>query len=124
MKSSKRLVFSVYSHDLEDYPYYPFIGDSIQDGIKKFVKFCNTKNNICSGAELHWIGTCEQYYDKDNSYGILENIQPLMLPQRITFKRDFFGRIISQCFVLGVLFQEKVVSYIRHYLCREEKNGK
>lgn len=127
MKTSRRLVFSVYSHVLEDYPYYPFIADSVSSGIKKFIRFCDSRNSICEGAELHWIGTCEEYFDTTSEHrSVLENIQPLMFPQRIIFKRDFLGRIVSRCFVLGLLFHDKVVRYIQEFLSKKgiEKHGK
>lgn len=121
MKTSRRLVFSVYSHVLEDYPYYPYIADSISSGIKKFIKFCSSRQSICEGAELHWIGTCEEYFDTtSDSRSVLENIQPLMFPQRITFKRDFLGRIVSKCFVLGVLYTDKVIRYFHKYLSKRK----
>lgn len=112
-KLNTLLVFSVYSHVLEDYPYFPFVACDISEGIKKFIRFCNSRSSICEGAELHWIGTCERYYDKgDDVYGFLENIQPLMFPQRVIFKRDFLGRIISKLYVLGVIYYDKVVKFL------------
>ncbi|WGL31207.1 hypothetical protein [Dipodfec virus UOA04_Rod_771] len=122
-KSSKRLIFSVYSHELEDYPYYPFVAKDLNDGIKKFVRFCRDRSTICEGAELHWIGTCESFWDKnpDSRYPVLENIQPLMFPQRIELKKNWLGHITSRCFILGVLFRDRVVSYISEYL---QKKGK
>lgn len=116
MRNKKRLVFSVYSHELENYPYYPFIANSIKDGITKFVRFCNARKSICEGAELHWIGTCECYYDKSDKGFLLENIQPLMIPQRIEFRHDFFGRLAITTHILGVLFADKVRDYVSVYL--------
>lgn len=121
-KCTKLLVFSVYSHELENYPYLPFLADSISDAIAKYIRFIDKRNSICAGAELHWIGTCEQYYDSGTSNeATLENIQPLMVPQRVTFKRDLFGRIVSKVFVLGVIYRDRVVNYLSSLFERKEK---
>lgn len=106
-------VFSVYSHEIENYPYKPYVANSIISGVQKYIAFLKYKNAICDGAELHWIGTCESYWDKslDSQYPVYENIQPLMLPQRITFKDDWLGRLCVTYFVLGLDFHEKVKKY-------------
>nr|DAR21894.1 MAG TPA: hypothetical protein [Microviridae sp.] len=120
-----KLVFSVYSHELEDYPYYPFIADSVNQGIKKYIQFLNCKQSICEGAELHILGTCEQYFDKDGTHGVLENIQPFLFPQRVSFREDFLGRIISKLFVLSAVYGSKSVQYISKFLSKKGlKNGK
>ena len=124
MKKHELLVFSVYSHTLENYPYFPFVAKSVPDAIKKFIRFCSDRASICEGAELHWIGTCECYWDKDPDSPQLENIQPLAFPQRITFKKDLFGRLISRVFVLGVLYHDKIVGYLQDLFKKGGFNGK
>lgn len=126
-KRCKRLVFSVYSHELEDYPYYPFLANNLSDGVKRFVRFCRDKESICPGAELHWIGTCECYWnnDKDTSAPVLENIQPLAFPQRVKLSENWLGHITSRCFILGVLYHDKVVNYLENIFSKKGlKNGK
>lgn len=114
-KCSKRLIFSVYSHTLEDYPYHPFVAKDLSDGVKKFVRFCRDRESICEGAELHCIGTCEAYWDKspNSKYPVLENIQPLLLPQRVELKKDWLGHFTSRLVVLGVLYHDRVVKYLQ-----------
>lgn len=111
MKNPRRLVFSVYSHDLEDYPYFPFVAANVSDGIKKFRKFLSSKSSICPGAELHIIGTCEVYSDFPDDNNV-ENIQPLIMPQRVVFKRSLFGRTVAKTVFLGSFYLDKILQFI------------
>lgn len=113
MKNSRLLVFSVYSHDLEDYPYFPFVADSVSSAIKKFHKFLSIRPGICPGAELHVIGTCEEYFDYESG-GRLENIQPLLLPQRVEIKKTLFGRTLAKLVILGSDYFLKIKDYLVH----------
>lgn len=124
-KNRINLIFSVYSHELEDYPYYPFVAKDVNQGIKKYIRFLDSKKTVCEGAELHIIGTCEHYFDKDGTYGVLENIQPFLFPKRVSFREDFFGRILSKVYVLSSLYGFKATSYIDNFLNKKgPENGK
>lgn len=97
-------VFSVFSNVLQDYPYFPFVAKSINEGISKFIRFIDRRDSICEGAELHVIGTCD-YCGKDFP---LENICPYMFPQRVEFK----NKLTATLFTLSSFYTLKVTDYL------------
>ena len=105
-RSSKKIqrgyVFSVYSPDLEDYPYFPFFGKSITDGINQYVRFLSGIENICSGPELHLIGYC------DNYDGVYRNIQPALQPKRVDISDRFYGKL----YALACYYVYKIERYL------------
>lgn len=117
-RTFRRMIFSIYSHDLEDYPYYPFLAVDTDEAIKKYHSFLKKRGTICSGAELHWIGTCEAYWDrdKDSRFPSLENIQPLAFPQRVGITQNWLGHNLFRMYILGSEFVEKIRCYLEKYL--------
>lgn len=118
----KAFVFSVYSHELENYPYYPYVAKTVTDGLKKFIRQLRDKQTICAGAELHIIGTCERVADVDGAPAY-ENIQPLAFPQRVTFKKDWLGRLCSRVVYLDAMYSDKIACYLLNFL-KGKKNDR
>ena len=101
--SKKRLVFSVYDETTECYPYFPFTGKTIQDGIGQYIKFISDRTKICEKPSLHWIGSCWQ----DGS-GMLRDIQPLQFPRRVEISDGLF----SKFYVLSVHYLYRIEKYL------------
>ena len=100
--SKKYLVFSVYSPDIEDYPYFPFFGKSVTEGVRLFMKFIESKEHICPNPELHLLGECREF---NGSY---VDIQPFMFPKRVEVVDNIFGR----CCVLAFHYYHKICLYL------------
>lgn len=98
-------VFSVFSSAIGNYPYYPFIGRTIEDGIKKYIKFLRNRGSICEGAELHLIGTCELHPDSRE----FENLQPYIIPKRVEIKNNFYSKLV----VLSEFYLQSFNSYLK-----------
>lgn len=98
-------VFSVFSTEVGDYPYYPFVAKDVRDGIRKYMSFLRNRDTICPGAELHLIGTCEIYPDSICP----RNVQPLMLPQRVDIKDNVFGKLL----ILGTHYHFVLSEYLK-----------
>lgn len=81
-KNNYLKVFAVYSPETESYPYYPFTGMTIYDGIKQFINFLVDREKVCPNPQLHIIATC-----KDIN-GSLYDIQPLVCPKQIVLKKN------------------------------------
>ncbi len=107
MRKSKHqyYVFSVFSSVIGNYPYYPFIGKTVTDGLQKYMKFLRNRESICEGAELHLIGTCELYPDSTE----LENLQPYIIPKRVEIKNNRFSRLL----VLGTFYLQSFERYLK-----------
>ena len=99
------LVFSVYSTEIQNYPYYPFVAKSVSDGITRFLHFIEQKGSICEGSELHVIGTCDIYNDRL----IPENIQPLIVPRRVEIKANIFSQVVC----LSAFYISKLSHYLK-----------
>lgn len=110
-------VYSVFSSELQDYPYYPFIAKNHSGALAKFVDFVSNRETICNGAELHCIGEC-----KVNSEGIIEgSIQPLLYPIRVTTKQN----LISKIFLMSIFYRNIVGKYLEKVLkMKGEQYGK
>lgn len=106
MRRSKyqHYVFSVYSSALGNYPYYPFIARTVNEGIKKYISFLSNREYICDGAELHIIGTCNVYKDKIDP----ECLSPYIIPKRVEIKDNFISRI----YVLGEFYLQAFEKYL------------
>ena len=99
------LVFSIFSSELQDYPYYPFVCKDYTQALLKFVNFVSNRDTIAPGAELHCIGSC-----KVEDGEILDgSIQPLVCPVVVTSKSN----VISKGYLLGNYYIEKAKSYIK-----------
>lgn len=81
----QKIILSVYCPDTECYPYYPFVAEGMFDGIQQYIKFLSYRDKICPNPELHVIGHCT------GSYGSLEDIQPLMAPQKVELSDNFLS---------------------------------
>lgn len=101
--SKKLYVFGVYSPDLDDYPYLPFTGPSIADGICQFVRFISDRDKICPNPELHLIGTAYR------NHGCVDNIQPTLCPQKVTFDTHLIG----MCVALGTYYINLIIKYLK-----------
>lgn len=101
--AKKRFVFSVYDEESESYPYFPFTGYSIDDGVGQFIKFISDREKICPKPVLHWIGSCWQ----DGS-GTLRDIQPLAFPRRV----DISDKLFSKFAVLSIHYLYKIQKYL------------
>lgn len=107
MRRSKyeHYVFSVYSSALGNYPYYPFVGRSVAEGIRKYMSFISNREYICDGAELHIIGTCNIYKDKINP----ECLVPYIIPKRVEIKDNLSAKI----FILGEYYLQAFNKYLK-----------
>ena len=110
-------VYSVFSSELHDYPYYPFVAKTHVKALAKFVNFITDRQSVCEGAELHYIGEC-----KVSENGIIEgSIQPLLYPIRVSSKHN----IISKLYLLSIFYRNIVKKYLEKILkLKGEKNGK
>ena len=99
-------VFAVYSPDTENYPYFPFTGTTIYDGIKQFCNFLMDREKVCPNPQLHIIATC-----KDIN-GSLYDIQPLVCPQQVVLKKNF----ITWSIVHMTCLTAKVTKYLKEKL--------
>lgn len=54
----KRIVniYSIYSPELDDYPYAPFTAHSNFEAVGKFTNFCLDKKRVCNNPQLRLIG--------------------------------------------------------------------
>lgn len=101
-------VFSIFSTELLDYPYYPFIAKSLDEGLNKYKKFISNRDTICAGAELHVIGSCKVDID-----GIIpETIQPFISPMRVIIRDNIW----SKTCVVASYYIDQLMSYIDRYL--------
>lgn len=118
MRRSKyeHYVFSVYSSVLGNYPYYPFIARSVDEGLRKYISFLRNKEYLCEGAELHIIGTCNVYRGQIEP----ENIQPLLYPKRVELKNNLLSTVI----ILGEYYIQELRRYFTVLKERYKKNGK
>lgn len=98
-------VFSVYSSALGNYPYYPFVARTINEGIRKYVSFISNREYICDGAELHIIGTCNIYKDKIDP----ECLVPYIVPKRVELKDNLPAKI----FILGEYYLQAFNKYLK-----------
>lgn len=98
-------VYSVFSTELLDYPYYPFIAKNHNLALQKFISFVSNRDTICEGAELHCIGEC-----KVNSQNIIINgsLQPYAIPYIVDFKNNF----IAKTFILAEIYRLKIEKYL------------
>lgn len=104
MPKDYRYVYSVFSADLQDYPYYPFIAKTHKEALAKFISFISNRDTICEGAELHCIGEC-----KVVDRGIIEgSIQPFITPYRVDFKDN----IVSKSFILIQYYRLIIEKYL------------
>ena len=101
--SKKRFVFSVFDEETQGYPYFPFTGNSINDGIGQYIKFISDRKRICEKPSLHWIGSCWE----DGS-GTLRDIQPLAFPRRVEISDGLFSRFS----VLAIHYLYKIEKYL------------
>lgn len=110
MKNGKDVwnVYSVFSTELQDYPYYPFVAKNHKQALAKFVSFIQNKESICNGAELHNIGTC-----KIDLTGIVEgSIQPLLYPVRVSAKHN----LVAKLYLMSIFYRNIVSKYLEKVL--------
>lgn len=100
-----RYIYSVFSVELQDYPYYPFIAENHKAALSKFISFISNRVSICEGAELHCIGEC-----KVNQQGIIidGSEQPFAIPYIVNFKNNF----ISKTFIVAEYYRLKIEKYL------------
>lgn len=103
--SQKRMeIYSLFSEDLQDYPYYPFVASNPEEALKKFIKFCNNRDSVCPGAVLHCIGYCTV----ENHEILTGSIQPYLIPLEIKFK----GNLISKIYIINTYITQKLERYL------------
>ncbi|WGL31154.1 hypothetical protein [Dipodfec virus UOA04_Rod_753] len=56
MSRKVKNVYSIFSFDLDDYPYAPFVARDNYDAVAKFAHFCIDKARICNNPQLRLIG--------------------------------------------------------------------
>lgn len=108
---NKRFVFSVYSRELEDYPYFPFIGKTISEGVTRYLDFLSNRPGVCPLPELHLIGTCRVIFD------VIQDIQPYLFPKRV----DFETKLLWKLKVLSSHYFEKISDYLSRYMLKGYK---
>lgn len=110
-----RYIYSVFSAELQDYPYYPFIAETHKSALAKFISFISNRDTICEGAELHCIGEC-----RVNQQNIIidGSCQPFAVP----FIVDFKNNILSKTFIVAEYYRLKVEKYL-HKLIELSKKG-
>lgn len=113
--SKKRFVFSVYDEESESYPYFPFTGNSIQDGVGQFIKFISDRERICPKPVLHWIGSCWQ-----DGTGTLRDIQPLAFPRRVEISDNIFAKFTT----LAIHYLYKIEKYLDDLMLCKRKDSK
>lgn len=101
--SKKRFVFSVFDEESESYPYFPFTGKSIADGVGQYIKFISDRDKICPKPTLHWIANAWQ----DGS-GMLRDISPLAFPRRVEISDGLFSKFT----VLAIHYLYKIEKYL------------
>lgn len=113
-------VYSVFSVELQDYPYYPFIARNHKSALAKFISFISNRDTICEGAELHCIGECKVTTENIIIDG---SLQPYAIPFIVDFKDNF----ISKVFILKEYYLIKIQKYLEKvgYLLKKGigKNG-
>lgn len=107
-------VYSVFSEDLQDYPYYPFIAKNHSSALSKFINFIQYRETVCRGATLHCIGRCKV----DNEGVIIDgSLQPFVVPFEVQFK----GNLVSKLLVLGYIYREKLANYLKNITENQRK---
>lgn len=117
---NQRYIYSVFSTELQDYPYYPFIAKTHKEALAKFISFISNRETVCEGAELHCIGTC-----KVNSENVIidGSEQPYIVPYIVDFKNN----ILSKSFICKEYYSLKMQRYLYKLLDllkRRFKDGK
>lgn len=64
-KKKCEYVYSIFSREFQDYPYYPFFAKNNTLALREFYKFCKDRERICPEPELHLIATV--YRNDDGS---------------------------------------------------------
>lgn len=111
-----RYIYSVFSSELQDYPYYPFIAKSHKLALSKYISFISNRDTICEGAELHCIGECNV-----NQQGIIIDgtVQPFLIP----FIVDFKNNIISKSFIVVEYYLLIIEKYLRKLVNLSKKGS-
>lgn len=115
-RKDEYFVYSVFSTELQDYPYYPFIAKNHVNAINIFLHFINNRDTVCESPELHCIGECKV----NPSNEIIEgSIQPYIIPFRVNVKHN----IINDTIILGHFYMDILKKYLEKLfkLRKEEK---
>lgn len=120
MSKSKfnRYVYSVFSPDIQDYPYFPFISSSHSEALTRFLKFIESKDSICNGAVLHCIGTCKV---DDNGIIIDGSLQPFVVPCEVEFRDNVFSRLLLLSYSLQHVLRNYLTKLNLNYRKEKEK---
>lgn len=105
MAKIRYMVFSIYSPDIENYPYYPFIAKNVYEGIQQYIKFIRERDKICPNPQLHYIGNIVER----NGLAHPSDIQPLLAPQLV----ELSGNFLSWTFVTLVELSLKFSDYLK-----------
>lgn len=117
MSKDKFFVYSVFSEELQDYPYYPYIAKDHSSALQKFINFISYRDSVCRGATLHCIGSC-----KVDEEGVIidGSLQPFFVPFEVQYK----GNLVSKLLVLGYIYRDKLSNYLKTIFENKRKEWK
>lgn len=100
---SKAFVFSIFCDELKDYPYVPFLAESVEKGIYYYKKFIAEAERVCPRPELHIIGRCS--YNADSKTADFNYLEPYLVPCRVEFSNNLYTKSVMLGYWIRDIFQ-------------------